>query len=471
MKAKNIKVLVSGIIMLIAITATAQESTTLYHMKGLPQGTMFNPALHNDSSAVVLGLPGLSGVYFGLNSDFAVNDLIHHGTGSLADSLVIDINGFHNSLKDHNTFRQDFDLSLFFLGFRTKKTFITLSINEKESARIGFEKKLVTFLKDGNGSSLGEVQDLGDLTFNAYHYREFALGVSHELMDGRLSVGAKVKALYGKAALQTNKLNFKVETASDASSVKLTSDMDLNFSAPVTPKYDDDDYFNGFEDNFSANDYIFNSDNMGMAFDFGAVFKITPKITVSASIVDIGKIPFKNGVYNVVHKETYNWEGLDFSNSFDDTDPSYISAHDMAENEMDKLKAVVKPKESEVTSKSFDMDLPTKVFVGGTYTMGDKLNFGLLDRLFMYDGETMNALTLSANAMLAKFFSVSGSYSAIDGRYDNLGLGMAVRLGCLQLYMVNDNLLALADPAKAQFVNIRFGINMLFGRNYRKVVF
>ena len=104
--------------------------------------------------------------------------------------------------------------------------------------------------------------------------------------------------------------------------------------------------------------------------------------------------------------------------------------------------------------------------MGGTYTMNHKLNFSVLDRLYIHNGQTQNSLSLSANAMLGKFFSVTGSYSAIGNRYDNLGLGMAVRLGFLQLYMVNDNLLALTNPAKAQFVNIRFGMNFLFGRKY-----
>ena len=471
MKAKNINILITGIILLAtAITTSAQESTTMYFMKGMPQSTMYNPALHNDSSAVELGLPGLSGIYVGLNGDFAVNDLIHYGTGNMSDSLIIDIDGFHNSLKDQNNFRQNFEMSVFYLGFRTRNTFISFGVNEKESAQIGFGKGFITFLKDGNSASMGAVQDLGDLTFNAYHYREFALGVSHDLMDGRLSVGAKFKALYGKFALQTERLNFKVETAGDGSNVKFTTDMALNFSGPMIPEYDENNYFNGFDDNFTANDYILNSDNMGMAFDLGAVFKVNPQITVSASIVDIGKIPFKSNVYNVTHLQSYTWEGLNFSNSLDDTQPNYISADDMIDKEMDKLEAVVKPMKSEVSSKAFDMAIPTKVFIGGTYKLNEKINFGLLDRMYMYEGESVNTLTLSANAMLGKFFSVSGSYSAIGGTYDNLGLGMALRLGFLQLYMANDNLLALSDPAKAQFVNVRFGLNILFGRNYQKFV-
>ncbi|HBL74901.1 MAG: hypothetical protein A2W90_06980 [Bacteroidetes bacterium GWF2_42_66] len=471
MKAKNITILISGIILLAAtITTSAQESTTMYFMKGMSQSTMYNPALHNDSSAVVIGLPGLSGMYFGLNSDFAVNDLIHYGTGNMSDSLVIDIDGFHNALKDQNTFRQNFDMSIFYLGFRTKNAFVSFSVNEKESAQIGFAKSFITFLKEGNAPYMGKTQDLGSFEFNSYHYREYALGYSQELMNGRLSVGAKFKALFGKFSLQTENLNFTVETAADGSSVKLQTDMQLNFSAPVTPEYNEDDYFKGFEDNFEPSEYVLGSDNMGMAFDLGAVFKVTPKVTVSASIIDIGKIPFKTNVYNVTKNESYTWEGLDFSNSMDDTDPNYISADDMMDEEMEKLKAVVKPKRSEISSNAFDMNLPTKVFIGGTYALNSKLNFGLLDRLYMYNGETANSITVSANAMLGNFFSVTGSYSAMNGTYDNLGLGLAMRLGFLQLYMASDNLMALSDPAKAQAVNVRFGLNILFGRKYQNFV-
>ena len=388
----------------------------------------------------------------------------------MSDSLVIDIDGFHNSLKDQNYFRQNFEMSLFYLGFRTKKMFITFSVSEKESAQIGFGKGLITFLKDGNGSSMGEIQDLGNLDFDAYHYREYALGASQELMDGKLSVGVKFKALFGKFALQTEKLNFKVGTAPDGSTVELQTDMDLNFSAPLTPKYNKDNYFNGFEDNFEASEYIMGSDNMGMAFDLGAVFKVTPKITVSASIIDIGKIPFKTNVFNVTKNESYTWGGLDFSNSMDDTDPNYISADDMMDEEMDKLKAVVQPTQSEISSNAFDMSLPTKVFIGGTYALTKKINFGLLDRMYMYNGETNNSLTVSANAMLGNFFSVTGSYSAMNGAYNNLGLGLALRLGFLQFYMASDNLMALNEPAKAESVNVRFGLNILFGRKYQNFV-
>ncbi len=405
MKANTIRTLFTVILLLsLGLTAFSQGTNIMHFMKGMPQSSKYNPALHNDSSTVVIGLPGLSGIYLGLNSDFALNDLIHYGTGNMSDSLIIDIDGFHNGLKDQNYFRQDAEISLFSFGFRTHRAFINFSVTEKQSAQIGFSKSFVTFLKEGNAPYIGQNFDLGDMDFNLFHYREFALGFSHELMQGKLSIGAKAKALFGKAAMQTNKLNFKVNTAADGSSILLQTDMSVDFSAPVTPKYDESNFFDGFEDDFTADEYILTSKNMGVAFDLGAVYKVNPKIMVSASIIDLGSIPFKNNVYNIRHAQSYSWEGLDFSNSLDDTKPGYISADDMLDTEMDKLEAVVRPKKDEISSDKFTLSIPTKLFVGGTYTMNNKLNFSVLDRLYMHNGQTQNSLSLSANAMLGNSF-------------------------------------------------------------------
>lgn len=135
---KNLKIYASTIILLVTFfTSPAQESTSLFFMKGMPQSTMYNPALHNDSSTIVIGLPGLSGVYFDINGDFAYNDLIHYGTGNMADSLIVDIDGFHSKLKDQNYFRQNFSMNLFHLGFRISKVFsISPSVKNKQQTLV-----------------------------------------------------------------------------------------------------------------------------------------------------------------------------------------------------------------------------------------------------------------------------------------------------------------------------------------------
>ena len=467
MKNRFIKyILFSFIILAGSIIVSAQESTTLYFMKGVSQSDLLNPALHNDSSSVVIGLPGLSGMYFDANSGFAINDLIHKGTGLLADSLVMDIDRFHSALKSSNAIEQNFSIPLFYLGIRVKKQFFSFGITEKEFAQFTFAKSLVTFIKDGNGPYMGQNFDLGNIGLDAVHYREFAFGYSNELIKNKLTVGLKLKALYGKSAIQTERMNLKVETAADGSYLNLRSDMKVNLSMPATPEYDSINYLSNLNtDKVKAGDYLMQTGNFGMAFDLGAVYNLTPLITLSGSIIDMGKISFKKDLINIDKTVNYKWEGIDVSKSMDPTKADYVPLTDLFSQEADKMTNSFRPNKSEIKSESFDVSLPTKIYLGGSYQITNIFDIGLLDRLYMYKGFSKNSITLSGNTMLGNCFSVSGSYSMIGNSYNNLGLGMGIRLGATQLYMVSDNLLAM-NPSSAEVVNFKFGMNFLFGRKH-----
>jgi len=466
MKNRFTKILVLSLILMIGIlTVSAQESTTLHFMKGIPQSDLQNPALHNDSSLVVIELPGMSGMYFDFSSDFAINDLIHKGTGSLSDSLVLDIDGFHNSLKTTNSIQQNFSMPIIFLGMWSKKSFFSFGITEKEIFQFTFDKSLITFLKDGNAQYMGQNYDLGNLGFDAVHYREYSFGYSNELIKNKLTVGLKVKALYGKFALQTERMNLKIETAADGSYLNLNTDMKINLSLPLTVEYDQNGYFSGMNsNNLTPSGYMMQKGNFGMAFDLGAVYKLTSKITLVGSIVDMGKISFKKDIISLTHVSNFKWEGIDFSKSIDNTKADYVDPNGLFDNEMNKLKDSFKPKKSEFGSDAFDVSIPTKIYLGGTFEVNNKLNVGLLDRMIKNGNISKNTITLSANAKFGNSFSLTGSYSIVNNSYKNLGLGMAFRLGAMQTFFVSDNLLALANPAKSQFVNARFGGSYLFGR-------
>jgi len=465
---KNIrikKIVVGLILMLIISTASAQESTSTYFQKGVPQSNFMNPALHNDSSKLVIGIPGMSGVYYDFNGGFAVDDLMHKGTGALADSLVLDLDKFQGALSSSNTIQQHFSLPILYVGFRNKNSFFSFGIAEKALALVSFDKSIVDFLVEGNADYMGKIQDLGNLNMDAFQYREYALGYSHQMLKNKLTIGLKAKLLFGKFAFQTEQMHLSVETAADGSYLNLNSDMRINLSAPVNMEYDSENYFSGTKsDGTSTKEYLLEGDNKGLAFDLGAVYKLTPKITFSGSVIDIGKISFTNKTVNLDHVSTYKWEGVDFSNSIDKGSSDYVNPSDLLENEFNKLKDSFRPAKSEFSSESFDVTIPTKIYLGGTYDLNKQFNFGVLDRVFMYDGYSQNTVTLSANAMFLNFLSLTGSYSFVGNTSNNLGLGLAIRAGFLQIYAVSDNVIAVLDPSKAEFANARIGVSFLFGR-------
>lgn len=468
MKKIIYRTLIFGLILIAAATTlSAQESTTLQFMKGIPQSDLLNPALHNDSSSVVVGLPGLSGMYFDFNSPFAINDLIHKGTGTLADSLVLDIDHFNNVLGATNTILQHFSVPLFYLGIRSKKSFFSFGVTEKELAQFSFDKSLVTFVKDGNAAYMGQNFDLGNLKLNAFDYTELALGFSRDLIKNQLTVAVKAKVLLGKMAFQTERMNLKVETAANGSYLNLSSDMKVNMSVPATIDYKDG-YFSGMNgNNIDPAKIMLQTGNTGMAFDLGVVYKLTPKIIVSGSIIDLGKISFKNDIHNLSHVSSYKWEGIDFSKSLDQSKSDYVDPATLVDAEKTKIENSFKPKQSEFGSAPFDVTLPTKIYMGANYQLTKVLDIGVLERIYKSGTVSQSTFTVSANAMLGKFFGLTGSYSTTDNAAHNLGLGMSLRLGALQWYMVSDNALALGDPSKAKLASIRFGLNLLFGRNHK----
>jgi hypothetical protein len=291
------------------------------------------------------------------------------------------------------------------------------------------------------------------------------------LLKDKLTLGLKAKALFGKFALQTEKMNIQVETAPDASYVNLKSDMKINLSAPVSVEYDQDGYYSAMKStHISGVNYMTQTGNMGFAIDFGAVYKLTPKLLLSGSIIDLGKISFKNSVLNLDHSSTYQWTGIDFSKSIDNTSAGYIKPSDLIDAETTKLKDSFRPKNTEFSTEPFKMTIPTKIFLGGTYDITSRFNLGLLDRLYKYGDYTQNSVTLSANALLGKIFSLTGSYSMIGNSTNNLGLGMALRLGAMQIYFVNDNVLAFVNPSNVEVANLRFGINLLFSGKSKAAV-
>jgi hypothetical protein len=466
---QNRIVILGLMIMCLVSIVSAQESTTLHFMKGMPQSNYLNPALHNDSSKLVIGIPGMSGAYYDFNSVFAVDDIMHKGTGALADSLVLDLDKFQGSLSSSNTVQQHFSMPILYLGFRNKNSFFSFGVAEKALAMVSFDKGIVDFLIEGNAEYMGKTQDLGNLDMDAFQYREYALGYSNQLLKNKLTIGLKAKLLFGKFALKTEQMHLTVETASDGSYLNLNSAMKINLSAPVNVEYDSENNFTGFNsDDTSTKDYLMEGDNKGLAFDLGAVYKLTPKLTLSGSVIDMGKISFTNKTVNLNHVSTYKWEGVDFSNSIDKGSSDYVNPSDLLKNEFEKLKDSFRAAKSEFSSEAFDMTVPTKIYLGGTYDLNKQLNFGILDRIFMYDGSSQNTLTLSANAMFLNFLSLTGSYSFVGNTSNNLGLGIGIRTGFLQIYAVSDNVIAVLDPSKVEFANARVGVSFLFGR--KKVV-
>ena len=442
-----------------------QQNNTLYFMNRVPQSSQLNPAIEN-GCGLFIGLPVLSSIYMNFgNNSLSFNDIIYKGTGLQSDSLITflhpsqDIDDFLNKLKEKNIISTEFQTSLLSFGIQVKEIYFSFGIYDKLNFQISLPKDLATIVLKGNSEFIGETADFSHFGANANYYREYALGASLKALD-QLTVGGRVKLLFGKANFSTHDVDMGLYTSHSNDLLRLYSQMTINSSLPmIEVKKDSIGDFDGIatRDDFKPSDLIFGGANAGCAIDLGASFQLTDQITLSGSIIDMGFIRWKNNVINIIQDGELEFTGLDVSSALDkDEDASF------AEELMDEIDSTFTLSDR---SDAYIKSIGTKLYVGGTYKLNENVSFGLLSRSQVTQKKFRQAVTLSANVYVLKAISASLSYSIMNNSYSNIGLGLGLRGGPVQFYLISDGIPGMFLPHKTHSTNFHFGLNLIFGCN------
>ncbi len=443
------------------------QPNTLYFMKGIPQTKDLNPARPGISGGFYFSMPLFSKLDLAVNTNnWAYNDLIHWGTGTRSDKLVIDLDKFRESLDNKNFIYESAALTILEGGYKKGKNFFAVSLTEREFTSLFFSKNIVNLIQFGNYAYVGQTYYSGNGGGGAQHYREFAFNYSRDI-DKKLTIGGAAKILFGMAAVQTNGMNFKITSPDNGESLDVTTTGRVNISAPVRFNY------NAFGEitsvnslpNYSAKDYLTNFRNPGIAVDLGFAYRINKKTEISASIIDLGVIGWKSNVTRFTEQGHYLYRGINLNDSRENPPviPQFTAVIDSLSNVISRE---FRPAHSEA---NFATLLPAKIYFGIDHQLNDIVNISGLTRIRITNNRIHTSLTGSANALLWERLSLSASYSIMESTYDNLGLGIGIRAGIFQIYTAADNLFSPFYPSKARNMNLRIGINFIFdGKNSEK---
>jgi hypothetical protein len=195
--------------------------------------------------------------------------------------------------------------------------------------------------------------------------------------------------------------------------------------------------------------------NPGLALDFGFNYRPIEQISISASVVDLGMIFWRNQAYQFSQNMDYSFEGLDMSNVFDSID------WDPGQELLDSIENSV---EFTAEKKSYSGMLTGKVYYGFAYEPTEKVRLGFVGRTRIYNYNFSNQFTFSANVMPISMFSASVSYSIYNGYYHNLGFGLWMRMGPLSVYFITDQAPSIyLIPKSINSLNFRIGLNLVTG--------
>ena len=402
-------------ILLAGSSSLCAQPNTLYFMKGIPQTKDVNPARPGITGGFYFSIPLFSKLDLAANTNnWSYNDLIHQGTGTRVDSLVVDLDKFLGSLSNKNFVHESAALTVLEGGYKKGKNFYAFSLSEREFAEVSFGKNLVNLIKNGNYPYVGTTYYSGSLGISAQHYREFAFNYSRDVTK-KLTIGMAAKFLFGMGAIHTNGLNLKGTSPDNGEYLDVSASGRVNISAPINFNYNSLGEITSVNSlsNYSVSDYFSNFKNPGIAVDLGFAYKVNKKTELSMSIIDLGMIGWKTNVTRLTEHGHFLYQGLDV---IDQTQTPPVvpllipKIYDLG----DSITAAFVP---DTTGTSFSTLIPAKIYFGIDYKLNNVFNLSGLSRIRISNNSVHTSITASANALIGNGLSLTASYSIMESTF------------------------------------------------------
>lgn len=428
-------------------SAFAQRDIGLYSMHNTFQRKYLNPA-YQPNSKMHWGLPLISSFSASAyNTGFNVGQLftLNGESEDLNSAEIV------SKMKELNTLGVNVNVDLLSIGFSTGKGFASLSVRERIDFQFNYSSDFMRLLTEGNGGDLiGKRINADGLGIDLSVYTEMGFGYSHMVND-KLTVGATAKYLLGQLNVNTVKTELGITTDAETYAIKMDGALDIRTSGIAFDNFDKIDSVI----EATASDITGSS---GFGVDLGATYKLTDRITLGASIIDLGSIKWaedRSFVYQTNQFE-FEYSGVDYFDFVSNDDDN-----DFFTELLDSLESTLTP---DKTQKSYRSPLPTRLMLSGSYKLTPRSEAGVV----LLNNVQQETAKFSASAYYAvalkDWVSATVNASYLNRSISNVGAGLMFRLGSVQIYAMADNLLGVVSPESVQNVHARAGINLIFGK-------
>jgi hypothetical protein len=430
----------------LAFGAYAQPEQVLPFLSDVFQSSWSNPSVWPDH-AVSVGLPGISSVFAqGINKGFVLNNVveIREDTAHLMPTRLLE------ELKEKNLIYAGASVDLFHVRVKFRNGFYWIGARTRAEANVIYPKELISLAIEGNAPYVGKILDLGNLQAGSTVYNEYSIGASNKF--DRWVFGIRVSFLQGlaQAGFEPRHLKLGIDSAVYA----YTFDADARIRTAGLPgNTDGSPDFSLFEDPGYSSRYFTNFGNPGLSFSAGATFRPNDRFEFSAAVSDLGFISWKDSVTSYTLKGQSEFAGLDLLRSYLYHTP--VNADSILDGMADDF-------ERDTVHQGYTTRLHPQMLISARYAVFPRTLVGLSVSA-VYNKKFNPALTLGVSQGLGRYFNlmVTGSWNRT---IRNLGVGLMVKPGPLQFYVVADNLWPLINPLYTTNVNVRAGINLVFGQ-------
>jgi hypothetical protein len=430
----------------LAMTVQGQQRSEWF-LKNHPGNNSINPA-ELPAFKGFFAIPALGNhSYSVVSSPFTLNHMMTDNKLELNTAMMdkMAANAWAN-----NIVVSEMEIPMIGFGFSAGKNFFSLTIKNSITSSVDFNKDVFA-LRYG----LQEYWSLGqNRSFDARAavdisaYNETALTFARPLGD-KISIGVKLRMLHGFLSMKTNRMKMAIDQR--PTSIHISPDIHFVSSFPGEIIEDENGNIESIEIDDVSFSNIFNSDNRGWAADFGITFKPLDRLTLGASVTDLGKLNWGNNI--VSYTMNTNFE---ISESVIGSNDDYWDDLQEAMNENLKFK---------YDEPSYSMKMNTRLNLTAKYDLTQKLTLGGLGTAHNLPEGWKTTLSLGANFHPARWFEGALFYTMAYNTMDNVGLGVNFNFGAFNIFAATENIIAAVDYKNANYLSARAGINLLFGRS------
>lgn len=444
-------------------TIQAQYLRSSYFMEGTSARLQLNPGLQPTKGYFNFPIIG------SFNMSASSNVL---GTSDIIDIINSESNLYSNDklfdrLQADNRLNVNLNTDILSFGWYRGKGFWTFNAGLRMDFGAALAKDMFSMMRTMNGFSLENIAgtsqsyNLSNQKLNMKAYAEIGLGYSRRITE-KLTVGARVKVLLGLARAEMNVNQFDVNldvpdlnNVQGAASRGELSPEDwygkgysytANANVITTLKgggmtFDDKGMINNFD--LEAGDLGISGTGFGI--DLGASYKVWDNLTVSASILDLGFLNWKESETTVA-----TVTGADNVTITPENYDRYIGGDFLSFERFDFKEG--SPEKVQTKTRLYS----TLLLAGEYGLLNNKVSVGAMYTARFVQPKTLNELTFLATIRPKNWLNAAVSYSPIQAGGKSFGL--AVKLGPL---FVGTDYMFFGSNSKS--VNAFLGISFPLG--------
>lgn len=460
---KNIRLYITLMFVAVLTSSSMAQLSPVDFMRNNPRATFANPATYTvDNGYFDLAIGGIN---FGLINSGLKYDKFFKFDGN-GYPTTLDLDKGIASLQNVNYLNTYLNFDIFNCGLRTKHGYFTYTHRLRETESLSFTKDLLQLIAQGNASFLGDSNPANiELSVAARVYQEFDFGYQMALTD-HLDIGIRAKFLMGFADVKANALSAKLYTDPDTYAMKLALDpITVRGTFPYQFQIGDDYALSIVDRRFNPANLF---RNYGFGFDLGAAYQINDEWGVAAAINDLGLISWNN--YSVEFKAEvqdggsfYEDGSIVFPGLNSDQLHGLLFDSTYVNSLMDSLSGYYQLSVNPLAR--YNTGLNTNFMVRGYYNITPEHRFTAQFSGYNCGLGIKPALTLAYTGSFGGKYDVVATYTIMNGRFDNLGVGLSANFGGILLYVASNNIIGFFNPANSSQLNVQLGISFTSGES------